>query len=356
MKYLKLFTNHSDYNIAKSSLDRPNVSHCVTENHIHYNPKTQADEYFTFVALEDGTFTFTGSTVNNVTNSLSYSIDNGITWIQLNSGVASPTITTGNKILWKGTCQPGSTYPNYGIGKFLSTGRFDVQGNIMSLLYEDNFKKQIDLTGKSNAFTNLFYQPYSNVKVINAKDLSLPALTLSNSCYSNMFQDCNQLVTAPELPSTTLTDWCYTQMFYGCTSLITAPELPATTLTPNCYSYMFTGCTSLVTAPELPATTLVRYCYSQMFYRCTSLITAPELPATTLVEHCYDSMFWGCTNLNYIKAMFTTTPGGTYTTYTTNWVKGVAANGTFVKNSAAQWDVSGVNGVPSGWTVQTASE
>jgi hypothetical protein len=38
------------------------------------------------------------------------------------------------------------------------------------------------------------------------------------------------------------------------------------------------------------------------------------------------------------------------------WVKGVASSGTFVKNSAATWDVTGVNGIPSGWTVETADE
>ena len=90
-----------------------------------------------------------------------------------------------------------------------------------------------------------------------------------------------------------------------------------------------------------------------MFNSCTSLTTAPELPATTLVTSCYQNMFDGCTSLNYIKAMFTTTSGSTYTQ---NWVSSVAATGTFVKNSAAQWDVTGVHGIPSGWTVQTASE
>jgi hypothetical protein len=63
-------------------------------------------------------------------------------------------------------------------------------------------------------------------------------------------------------------------------------------------------------------------------------------------------MFDGCTSLNYIKAMFTTTPGPDYTNF---WVTDIAASGTFVKNSAAQWDVSGVHGIPTGWTVQTAS-
>ena len=38
MKYLKLFTNHSDYNTAKNSLDKPNVSYCEQQNEVHYNP------------------------------------------------------------------------------------------------------------------------------------------------------------------------------------------------------------------------------------------------------------------------------------------------------------------------------
>ena len=63
-------------------------------------------------------------------------------------------------------------------------------------------------------------------------------------------------------------------------------------------------------------------------------------------------MFNGCTALNYIKAMFTTTPSGSYSY---NWVKSVASSGTFVKNSAAAWTTTGVHGVPTGWTVETAS-
>jgi len=71
-----------------------------------------------------------------------------------------------------------------------------------------------------------------------------------------------------------------------------------------------------------------------------------------LTSYCYQGMFGDCTSLNYIKAMFTTTPS---TTYTRDWVNGVASSGTFVKNSAATWNVSGVNGIPNGWTVQNAS-
>ena len=182
----------------------------------------------------------------------------------------------------------------------------------------------------------------------------LPATTISGGCYKAMFQGCTALVTVPEiLPATILVSYCYQNMFQGCTALTTAPELPATTLAEHCYNSMFYGCTSLTTAPELPATTLVNYCYQYMFQGCTSLTTAPELPAMMLTSNCYGNMFSGCTSLNYIKAMFTTTPS---TTYTKNWVSGVKSTGTFVKNSMAQWNVTGVNGIPSGWTVQTADE
>ena len=181
----------------------------------------------------------------------------------------------------------------------------------------------------------------------------LPATTLMQSCYQSMFKGCTSLTTAPELPATALTSYCYQYMFLGCTNLITAPELPATALAERCYYGMFQGCTNLTTAPELPATALTTSCYCCMFSNCKNLTTAPVLPATTLVSNCYSYMFDGCTNLNYIKAMFTITPSATYTS---NWVSGVAATGTFVKNSAAVWDVSGANGIPTGWTVQTATE
>ena len=86
-----------------------------------------------------------------------------------------------------------------------------------------------------------------------------------------------------------------------------------------------------------------------MFTRCTSLTTV-ELPAIELVKSCYFRMFYDCSKLNYIKALFLTTPGSEYTS---NWVGGISSTGTFVKNVAATWDVTGVNGVPSGWTVET---
>ena len=182
---------------------------------------------------------------------------------------------------------------------------------------------------------------------------ALPATTLADYCYSYMFSECTSLTTAPELPATTLANFCYQGMFYGCSSLTTAPTLPATTLANECYGSMFYLCTSLTTAPELPATTLANYCYNFMFYGCRSLTTAPTLPATTLTGGCYQSMFNRCSSLNSIKCLATNISARNCTA---NWVKGVRSSGTFFKDANMTGWTTGVNGIPSGWTVEDYTE
>ena len=180
----------------------------------------------------------------------------------------------------------------------------------------------------------------------------LPASTLGLDCYDSMFEGCTSLTMAPNLPATNLREYCYENMFKGCTSLTTAPALPATDLSyaGHCYQGMFEGCSNLTTAPDLPASTLGPYCYTRMFAGCSNLTTAPDLPASTLVPYCYSRMFVNCSKLNYIKMLATNISASNCLS---GWVSGVAVAGTFVKNSSATWDVTGVNGVPSGWTVIT---
>ena len=143
-------------------------------------------------------------------------------------------------------------------------------------------------------------------------------------------------------------------MFNGCTSLTTAPALPVTTLTGSCYKSMFQGCTSLTTAPALPATTLTNSCYSSMFKGCTSLTTAPVLPATTLTGFCYQYMFDGCTSLTTVTCLATDINASNCVL---NWLKEVAATGTFYKAaSMSNWQVDSPGGIPTGWTTQDYSE
>ena len=85
-----------------------------------------------------------------------------------------------------------------------------------------------------------------------------------------------------------------------------------------------------------------------MFYGCTSLTTAPELPATTLVSYCYYYIFRDCSKLNKITMLATDISANNCLN---NWVNGVSATGTFVKDANMTSLPTGTSGVPSGWTV-----
>ena len=164
--------------------------------------------------------------------------------------------------------------------------------------------------------TLLDYKTYKTVDTSNARFFGLfdkctvltsapdlPATTLADNCYSNMFWGCSSLTTAPELPAKTLAKYCYSSMFGECTNLKSVPELPATTLANSCYYRMFYGCTSLTSAKKLPAITLADDCYNGMFQECTGLESAPELPAITLAPNCYSYMFNGCTSLSSVTML-----------------------------------------------------
>lgn len=176
----------------------------------------------------------------------------------------------------------------------------------------------------------------------------LPATTLFYNCYAGMFSDCKNLINIRELPATVLADSCYSGMFMGCTSLTKMPILHSTDLNVYCYYRMFKGCTSLTEVTSLPATTVFEASYREMFSGCTNLITAPEIFATRLVSKVCQEMFYKCSNLNYIKIHST---NGT-SSCLSNWTSGVASSGTFVKKASTSF-TTGVNGIPSGWTVQS---
>lgn len=300
-----------------------------------YVPKDYSQEYLTFIVLSDGYFRWSGNkrADENATNKIQYSTDGGYSWSEYswsdpNGWDNRINVKTGDVIKWKGEMLPG--YAS-GVGQFIGSVLYNIEGNIMSLLYGDDFQNKTSLSGKKRCFMDMFY----GRPVVNANNLVLPATTLDSMCYYRMFENCKNLITAPELPATTLAGGCYEFMFQGCTSLIQAPSvLQATTLSNTCYRQMFVGCTSLKKAPEikgtifsykccesmfnsctsliqapsvLSATTLDEDCCWSMFRGCTSLTTAPQLPATTLAEGCYGSMFWDCTSLTTAPQLPATT-------------------------------------------------
>lgn len=249
-----------------------------------------ANQYFTVVGKGNGQIRFSGSTSGSSTNTLQYSTNSGSTWTTASSSITA-SVSSGQTIMFKGTCTPYSS--SKGIGRFSASTSFDVEGNIMSLLYGDNFSGQTSLEGKNYTFSYLF-----------------------GSC--STLQSAENLI----LPATTLATYCYSRMFYGCSSLTTPPELPATSLATRCYQSMFNGCSSLTTAPELPATTLANYCYINMFYNCASLSSVTCLATDISATDC-----------------------------SKEWLYNVSSTGTFTKAaSMANWP-TGYNGIPSGWTV-----
>ena len=211
-----------------------------------------------------------------------------------------------------------------------TTCKFEVYGNIMSLLDKENYDTKTDLN--TYAFLGLF----SGVtNLTDARYMLLPATTLANDCYHGMFAGCTNLIFPSDLPSVILADQCYYQMFYGCTNLHAGPLLPSRNL-----FYMT--------------------CYFGMFYGCTSLLTAPFLPASYIPQYCYGSMFQNCSSLSYIKCLAT---GKASTNSTQDWVSEVAQSGTFCKHPDAKhpdaavggalWPF-GTGGIPSSWTIVDA--
>jgi len=93
--------------------------------------------------------------------SISYSTDNGETWETTANAnnksehlVIDVNVNAGDTVLWKGSAIQMGFYDEddeeggYACSFFSSTCEFDAMGNVMSLIYGDDFKGQTDLTGK----------------------------------------------------------------------------------------------------------------------------------------------------------------------------------------------------------------
>lgn len=164
MKYHKLFNNHTEYNeyIDSSAYIKPSLAYCKDVKDVHYRKKVKNDyseKYLTTEAYEDGTISFniwSGMGTEYIT-SISYSTNNGETWTTVNntdnkSEHLSITVNVqkDDVVLWKGDAKQTGYYDedDYGdnVGSFFSsTAEFIAYGNIMSLLYGDNFSTKTTL-------------------------------------------------------------------------------------------------------------------------------------------------------------------------------------------------------------------
>ena len=287
-------------------------------------PIDYSKEYFFIedVSGEENVLTIRKPTARTTYVNVSVSTDK-VNWVDLGStesGDLTYTIPANGKLYVRGNNTKWSDINGNlrnNSNKMCCSKPHNVCGNIMSLLYGDDF-----------------------VEVTRVNDGALSHLFN----YNLNLQKANNLI----LPATTLGRYCYSFMFYTCTALTTTPkELPATTLQGNCYYYMFDGCTSLTTAPALPATKLSIYCYRGMFNGCASLTTAPALPATTLSTGCYQNMFDGCTEL---KKVVTYANDISATDCLNSWLYKVSKIGDFYNLGTATYNIDSINGIPTGWT------
>ena len=260
--------------------------------------KAQNDTPLTFEAIAAGTVTLEKVGDFTPNSGIQYRLGETGDWSSYTYGTGI-SLQVGDKLQFRSTSSDAYAIDEDRYSHFTCTADCYLYGSVGTLFNNSN-SLPVD------ACFRMFYGN-THIKNCPGKSLALPATTLANSCYTEMFSGCTSLTMAPELPANTLTRVCYSQMFEGCTSLTTAPELPATTLADYCYYEMFSGCTKLTMAPGLPATTLADCCYRSMFSGCTNLTTAPDLPATTLANQCYTSMFSGCTKLTVAPALPATT-------------------------------------------------
>lgn len=194
--------------------------------------------YLTTKALESGTITFTRSGSGGISY---YSLD-GTSWTSFSSTYTA-TVNEGDEVQWKVTGATPAT-DGTGMGAFSSTCNFEVLGNVMSMQDGDDFANSLAISN-NHQFRALFKNA---TKLINAQNLVLPATNPNGkyAIYANMFESCSALVTAPAaIPLSTVTANSCQRMFRYCAALVTAPELPAATLENYAYEQMFNGCTPL---------------------------------------------------------------------------------------------------------------
>ena len=201
-------------------------------------------EYLTLSALEDGEITITISSDlgTSCATYLSYSKDKSV-WERTDINGKNQTITIpvsrGDNVYLKGKAKQWYDPTERGHASINSTANINVSGNIMSLLYEDNFEDKTVFPDNSEyVFSFLFW---GNKHLCSAEKLILPATTLVEGCYRFMFYMCSSLTTAPALPATKLVNNCYWSMFNGCTSLNSITMLATDISASNCLEEWVSG-------------------------------------------------------------------------------------------------------------------
>lgn len=276
MKYLKEFETEIERRMCTDSQEY--VSFSGETNKVHVHQYDYAEDYLTFIIKSPGTIVYTANTEYpdaTYDNSLSYS-KNGGEWTAKQNNITIQ-VAEGDIIKFKGNCGNGYD-PHYdanGVGRFSgSTASFDIAGNIVSLLFGDEF-----FHNKTALGLFVFRWLFAETNVINARKLCVIKNIGPN------------------------TQNPYVDMFYNCRLLESGPKLKQIiNITNNVYAYMLNSTNVLPDVSDFDFSLL--YCLSGLFagtkvtddYLRSILPINPQtnnyyLPATVLTNGCYMSMF-----------------------------------------------------------------
>ena len=247
--------------------------------------------YLKFTTVDDN-----GSTYAFSNAGLEYSIDGG-EWTTLAANTDTPNVPNGSNIRFIGNLTPNGSE---GIGRFSSSGKFDAEGELITLLYGEYY------VGQTGKFANyMFRQMFTLTKIVNAYNLVIP----------------------------------YNSGSYNY----------------SCY-YMFNACSELAVAPkELKGDTYVsNYSFYQMFGNCTKLTKTPIIWYTFPAYDAMNRMFVGNALLSEVYLMQTHNDNHVDNLRSDGWLRGVAATGTLYVNQNLTWVDTikrSEHTIPAGWTI-----
>lgn len=230
----------------------------------------------------DGAFSVTPNYNGNV-SSLSYSIDLGKTWTDIE---ASGTSIASSTVL-----------PESETNNIINYILFRGLGN--SVITGDN-STPWTITDDTAVFCA--------GDITTLLDYQYPPDTITEPyCFANMFSNQTSLVSAPRLPSIEISDYCYYNMFQGCTSLISSPDLPARKVPDSAYEQMFMGCEQLTTPPQINGRSFNNRSCCEMFNGDANLNRVPEMLIIESSANSFENMFMGASGLEvYELSSFTT--------------------------------------------------
>ena len=181
------------------------------------------------------------------------------TIITSNTGSSAPSISVvpGDIVVFKGNNK--SYYSGPGYNKFGGSATFNAYGNILSLIYGDNYQTETELPSGNTVntlhnFDSLFMY---NSGITDASNIIMPQNT-KNTCYHRMFEGCTNLKKAPVLPAATLKPYAYEYMFANCPKLVYVKCLATNISASNCTSNWFSSVSPTGTFVKHPNATWER--------------------------------------------------------------------------------------------------